>query len=147
VANDADDHSQMVSIKVWEEITTFKGGPKSFYPWLHKICHRAACSAYKKTKKINRKHVPLLVDKEDDDGKVYKEDNPMIHMRSFLVEHRRELPAFIQGVDLQICQYIRENYSYERIAEILSMTLAAVKMRIARMRKTIEEMRARGELN
>jgi len=158
VANDADDYAQKIAIKVWEEIATFKGESKSFYPWLHKMCHRAACSAYKEIKKINKMHEPLLVDKEDDDGKVYLEDNPAMHggvmfkrngsvtFQQELQQFRRELPAFIQGIDLEICGYIREGHSYERIAEILSMTLAAVKMRIARMRKTIEEMRTRGEL-
>ena len=59
-------------------------------------------------------------------------------------QHRRKLPDFIQGDDLKICNYIRERYSYAKIAEIMSMTEAAVTLRIARMRKTIEEMKAAG---
>jgi hypothetical protein len=56
------------------------------------------------------------------------------------------LPAFIQGVDLQICNYIREGYDYAKIGRVMSMTEMAVKKRIQKMAKTTQEMKARGEL-
>jgi hypothetical protein len=58
----------------------------------------------------------------------------------------RELPEFIQGDDLKICQYRREGHSYGRIAEIMSTTENAVKKRIQKMYNRNQEMKAAGEL-
>jgi DNA-directed RNA polymerase specialized sigma24 family protein len=76
VAKDSDDHSQEVAIRVWEQIGTFKGKPENFYPWLHKICHRAACDAYEETKAFTALHVPLMVEVEDEEGKTELVDEP-----------------------------------------------------------------------
>jgi hypothetical protein len=128
--------------------------------------HKYLCSAAKKqggkafleNLEDRKTHESVMVENEGEDGKIYMEDNPAMHgdvrykhggnpaFQESRPQFPRVLPEFIQGDNLKICQYIRENYTYERIAEILCMTVAAVKMRVAWMRKTIEEMQAAGEL-
>jgi hypothetical protein len=91
-------------------------------------------------------HEPLMVEVEDDDGKTYMQDNPAMHgdvrykkggkvcFQDSRPVFPRVLPEFIQGENLEICGYIREDKTYAEIAEIMSMTLPAVKQRVAWMR-------------
>jgi hypothetical protein len=102
--------------------------------------------AFYEVKDENDIKVPLIVEVEDEDGQICKEENPLIHrLNELRPVFPRILPPFIQGVDRQICNYIREDYTYEKIARVMSMTENAVTKRIQRMRNTIEAMRAAGE--
>jgi RNA polymerase sigma factor (sigma-70 family) len=136
-----EDCAQTATIAVWESIGSYKGQPEGFYSWLRRICGNVGKDGFKKNMREAKGRVPLMVSQED--GTVV--ENPELYENEFWVEMQRELPEFIQGDNLKICQYIREGFDYEKIAQVLSMTEAAVKQRVAWMRKTIEEMRATGE--
>ena len=94
-------------------------------------------------------HESILVEMEDEDGKTYMEDNPAMHgdvrykhggkivFQESRPQFPRVLPEFIQGDNLRICQYYRENYSYAKIAQVMCMTLPAVKQRFVWMRNRI----------
>src|SRR5207248_1226944 len=108
----------------WQHISEVR----NVYPYLANLAFANGKAAFKRNIADRKMHVPVIVEKEGEDGESYLEDNPLLHVRGYF-EHRRDLPAFIQGVDLQICNYIREDHDYGRIAEILSMTEAAVERR------------------
>jgi hypothetical protein len=122
---------------------------QDIYKYLCSAAKKQGSQAFKENIEDRKTHVPLLVDIEDDvdggGGETYKQDNPLIHLNELRPIFLRELPGFIEGDNLLICQYIRENKTYPEIAEITGMTLSAVKQRAAWMRNRIEEMRARGE--
>jgi DNA-directed RNA polymerase specialized sigma24 family protein len=44
-------------------------------------------------------------------------------------------------MDLKICQYIREDFDYEKIGQVLGLTENAVKLRVFKMRTKIQEMK------
>lgn len=148
-SNSAEDYAQEVAIEVWGNLDKFSGNVDSFYPWLHRICYTAGTRAYNNDKGNLDKSAPLFVEDEDGD----EVDNPVVHGSSGIKRngkpvlkhtrpvHRRELPEFIQGTDLKICQYIREGYDYSKIGEVLSITEVAVTKRIAKIRKKIEDMK------
>jgi DNA-directed RNA polymerase specialized sigma24 family protein len=138
----SDDYAQQVAIYVWEHLSDFNGGSKSFYPWLHRICFTKGWDALNETNEYTDARVPLLVEMEGDDGGVDLMENPLIRPQERRPMFRKVLPPFIQGVDLQICNYIREGYGYKRIAKVMSLTVAAVTIRIAKMRAKIAAMKA-----
>jgi DNA-directed RNA polymerase specialized sigma24 family protein len=141
VSDTADDHAQRVALSVWQQLPKFEGEPEQFYHWVNHICCTARKKAFKKTLKYQKARVPVIVEMEGDDGDMYKEDNPLIRPQEYPDELRRVLPDFIQGIDLKICNYIREGYDYEKIARVLSMTVDAVTKRVERMFKRNAEMK------
>lgn len=137
--SNADDYAQDVAIMVWKRLPSHKGGAETIYSHVHKVIHTTREHAFHQIKDEARVKVPLLVEKEGEEGESYFEDNPLLHPRDYPT-HRRELPDFIQGIDLEICGYIREDYTYEKIAEVMCMKLSAVKMRVERMAKKVQGM-------
>jgi hypothetical protein len=138
--NNADDFSQEAALKVWKMLPTHYGGVDTIYRHVHRIIFAMREEAYHQIQDEAYIKVPLLLEKEGEEGESYFEDNPLLHPREYLT-HRRELPGWIQGLNLEICQLIREDYDYSRIAEVLCMTLPAVKQRVEWMRNKIEEMK------
>jgi hypothetical protein len=130
---------------------------KDVYKCLSSAAKKQGGKAFLDNLEDRETHEPVLVEREDEDGgDPYKEDNPAMHGdvryrhggKPVFQESRphfpKVLPEFIQGDNLRICQYIREDYSYAKIAEVLCMSVAAVKQRVAWMKRQ-SEMRARGE--
>jgi RNA polymerase sigma factor (sigma-70 family) len=141
VTETVDDVAQNATIAVLMSLPKFKGQSGQFYKWAKRVIKNECTDGFNKGIKESKVRVPFLL--ENEDGTVT--ENPDIYENEFWVEMQRELPEFIQGDNLKICQYIREGFDYEKIALVLSMTEAAVKQRVAGMRKTIEEMRATGK--
>jgi DNA-directed RNA polymerase specialized sigma24 family protein len=142
-----DDLAQRFALKVHAAMPQLLKMPEGeIYPYLITMRRNVSVDGFNEIKEETDSRVPLLVEKEDDEGESYLEDNPLIHLRNYPMEHRRQLPKFIKGRNLEICGYIREDYTYEKIARVLSMKVSAVKTRIWRMSKTIQEMKDRGEL-
>jgi hypothetical protein len=122
----------------------------NIYPYLCKLAWNQGKAAFTNNIEDRKKHVPVVVEVEDGGDEAggnsgpYKEQNLLLNPKDYPIEFRRKLPAFIQGVDLQICDYIREGYDYGKIADVLSMKESAVAKRVQGMRKQIEEMRVQG---
>jgi len=92
-------------------------------------------------KKEATRYESLTVEHEDSDGTFYEVDNPAIYEGTPSDDnYRRSLPSFIQGTDLRICQLIRQGQTYEDIADILEMSVAAITQRIKRMRERIQKL-------
>lgn len=133
----SEDHAQDVVIKVWEKLPTFVGDTQGFYSWISRICYTHGADAINDSRKQNSKKVPLFTESEDELGLL--EDNPLIYRNNDKVNYIRPLPEFIQGVDREICNYIRNGYSYARIGELYGMTEDTVKQRVNRMKKKVEK--------
>ncbi len=131
----ADDVANKAAYNVWKSLGTFKGEPDAFPSWVNRICYTAGHDALEEVEADNMGKVPLEVEHEDDPG--FLSDNPLLHRQSKLT-YARPLPAFIQGHDRLICDYIRDGLTYKEIGAILVMTEAAVKMRVTRMRNQVE---------
>ena len=98
--------------------------------------------------------VPYMVELEDDEGNLDIVENPLLNQRQDvrrngstylttpLPQFRRQLPEFITGIDLKICEHIRQGHDYRKIGQLLSMTERAVSRRIARMRQEVAASKA-----
>lgn len=129
----ADDHAQEVVIRVWEKLGEFIGDAPNFYSWLNRVCYVEGAHAINSVTEEFGRREPLFIESEDDPG-VF-EDNPLLTQSEQYIEHRVELPEFIQGIDLQICTLIRSGYSYKNIGILLEISEKAVELRIKRMRE------------
>jgi DNA-directed RNA polymerase specialized sigma24 family protein len=133
-----DDHAQEVLIYVWQNISSFRGEPKAFYAWLHRICFTKGATAFNEYKDLSSKREPIFVE-SDVTGRI--EDNPILNYNHTPVQLARKLPDFIKGTDLRICDMIRSGYDYAKIAKHLNIQEKTVEMRIRRMRNKIMEMK------
>jgi DNA-directed RNA polymerase specialized sigma24 family protein len=133
-----------------DKVNEEKGG---YFIWFQRTIDNAVRDAKSGSMKEGMRHAPFMLP-----GKEGKEfDNPAMYgsikfkrggngkgsvvcYQNPLPPFQRELPAFIQGVDLKICQYIGEGYNYARIGEVLSMTEKAIKERVAKMRQKNREL-------
>lgn len=131
---------------------------KDIYKTLCSAAKKQGGKAFLENLEDRETHDPIMVENEGEDGETYMADNPAMHgdvrykrngnpvFQESRPQFPRVLPEFIKGDNLRICQLIREDHSYARIAEIMSTTVAAVKQRVAWMAKRIAEMKAAGEL-
>jgi len=133
-----DDLAQVGVTHVWNKLPTFKGIPEQFYSWAKKVGRRAIKTAIINGCVLTDNCIPFAV--LSDDGEEH-EANPDI-FSDYHPQHQRELPEFIQGIDLKICMYIRADKTYSQIADLLEMSEGAVKKRVAEMRRKIQEMKS-----
>jgi DNA-directed RNA polymerase specialized sigma24 family protein len=147
-----DDITQIAMVKMWNALPTFKDSSEGFVPWFRTIIKNTLKDTKETSLKESMRHAPLFIVNEDGDeadnpgmyGTIQYRRNGKVAYQEPLPQHARPLPEFIQGLDLQICQYIREGYNYEKIARVLSTTEPAIEARVRKMRNKIEEMKAPG---
>src|ERR1700722_6650393 len=117
---------RQATIAVLMSLPTFNGKSGKFYKWVKRVIKNHCRDGFNKGISESKARVPFLVENKDGDTM----ENPELYPTEMPPEHQRELPEFIQGKDLKICEYIREGYDYAKIAQILSMTEKAVKHRV-----------------
>ena len=161
--NESDDLAQDVVIKVANAIDNFEpkdGDPAAFYPWLKRIVFTTCKDGLSTANKRLKREIPFLTTGREFDndqhgyyatsgenseigsyGKVKVVRNGRRTYQEPRVQTQRELPEFIQGVDLKICKYIRAGHDYANIGRILGISKAAVKLRVEAMRNKIQEMK------
>jgi hypothetical protein len=127
---------------------------RNIYSHLCNAAWKQGGKAFTRNIEDRKMHQPLMVEVEDEQGKTDKVDNPGIrgnveYKRGGKVvfqeerpQFRRDLPAFIQGKDLEICNGIRANHSYAEIAENTGMTVPAIKSRVAQMKRRYLETKS-----
>ena len=74
-----------------------------------------------------------------EDGSGALEDNPLMEVSNYKTP-ARSIPESVEGIDLLICDYIREGLDYKEIGLTLRMTEDNVKVRVKRLRDKIEKM-------
>ena len=134
---DSEDLTQMTFLKVWQQITTFRGD-SAFFTWVYRIAINLAknyvSSANFKKQKINTSI-------EDADIEIKSFDNTelsLIHEQSL-----HEIRHFIESLpeSLKTAFTLREHdgLSYEEIGEITNTPIGTVRSRIFRARESILE--------
>ena len=132
---DSEDLTQMTFLKVWQQITTFRGD-SAFFTWVYRIAINLAknyvSSANFKKQKINTSI-------EDAEIEIKSFDNTelsLIHEQSL-----HEIRHFIESLpeSLKTAFTLREHdgLSYEEIGEITNTPIGTVRSRIFRARESI----------
>lgn len=137
---DFEDVSSKLIEKIWQSLPAFRGDSLAFFKWVNKVQKNAGIDGVRQTKRETGNKVPLLVEFEDGDI----EQNPLID-RQQKQQYIRKLPDWIQGTDLMICGLIRDGRTYAEIGKFCHISEAAVKERVAKMKKrNLEETKASG---
>jgi len=111
---------------------------QNVYSYLANAAWRQGGRAFTENLEDRDTHDPLMVKVENEEGKLEKVDNPGLRgdvvykrggkrvFQDSPLRFRRVLPDFIHGVDLKICNYIREGYNYAKIGPLVGLTDAGV---------------------
>jgi DNA-directed RNA polymerase specialized sigma24 family protein len=150
-----EDITQEAMRGMWRSLHTFNQEKSGFFVWFQRIVDNAVKDAKSGSMKEDMRHAPyFLTNKAGEEfehpgmyGSIeFKRggngEGSEVCYQNPMPQFQRELPEFIQGTDLKICQYIREGYDYEKIGEVLGLSEKAVSRRIARMRKEVQEIKA-----
>jgi DNA-directed RNA polymerase specialized sigma24 family protein len=143
-AETADDWTQDICASVWSGLDKFVGTPSLFYSWVCKIAIHKSSKAFNTLKKDSETKVQLFIDKNDEDGEDEnnaEQDNPEIYEGSGGYGGGVSIPASVQRIERNICELMMDGRSFEQVAEELNMTVEAVKQRLKRLRKRMNEER------
>ncbi len=139
--SDVEDIAQQVFIRVWKSAGRYKPRAK-FTTWLLKITRNLVFNELRRTKR--RAQVPIQSEPEAEEIPLKDETNPMpdaslleTELQQTIEEAITELPER-QRMALVLRRY--EELNYEQIAEILDLSVPAVKSILFRART---ELRAR----
>jgi len=142
------DVTQIAMIKMSDALDNFIGSSGEFFVWTRQIADNTVLDAKKEAMRDLMRHAPLYVTNEDGveglnpalHGGIKVRRNGKTVFQDPAPQVRKQLPDFIQGTDLKICEYLRyKGYSYGRIADELGLTVTAVTQRIRKMRQMIQE--------
>ena len=132
---DSEDLTQMTFLKVWQQITTFRGD-SAFFTWVYRIAINLAknyvSSANFKKQKINTSI-------EDADIEIKSFDNTelsLIHEQS-LHEIRHFIDSLPESLRTAFTLREHDGLSYEEIGEITNTPIGTVRSRIFRARESI----------
>ena len=132
---DSEDLTQMTFLKVWQQITTFRGD-SAFFTWVYRIAINLAknyvSSANFKKQKINTSI-------EDADIEIKSFDNTelsLIHEQS-LNEIRHFIDSLPESLRTAFTLREHDGLSYEEIGEITNTPIGTVRSRIFRARESI----------
>ncbi|SEQ52833.1 RNA polymerase sigma factor [Piscibacillus halophilus] len=134
-STDADDITQDVFVKVYENLNTFKG-QSSFKSWVYSIAINKSkdhLRSLKKRQRIYKEKVVKLWDNKDD-------ETPEKH--SIRQEHSSQILKSVKQLPLKyrevIILYYFEDLTLKEIAEALSIKLNTAKARLQRARKKLK---------
>lgn len=139
--DEAEDLTQEVFIKVWENLNSFRGD-SAFSTWIYRITVNQTLN------RITRK--PAIVNNISEgplnqvDRELFMRQNPAASIDDF--ETERMLNNLLARINperrIAIILYEIEGLSYEEIAGATKAPIGTVRSRIARGRKELEEMAA-----
>ena len=132
-AKTSDDLAQELAIQIFDDLPNLDMTPEGFAAYVETANFNKAKSAQREATKRMAKFKPQML--SDENGGLF--DNPEMCRHNSLPQYRRALPEFIEGINLRICQYIREGLGYREIAQVLETSEQAVKSRVDKMRKQI----------
>ncbi len=140
-AMDFEDSAQEAVIAVWQGLPSFRGDAANFFSWMNSIVFKKGIDFYNELLETKKTRVPLTVVVNDEEGGVEEVDNPQLYNDDEGVDRPVRIPESIQGTDRLICHLILDGNSYRRIAYEMDLTEAAVKQRMARLRKRMKAER------
>lgn len=139
---DANDVTQEALVKVYRSIHNFKGN-SSFSTWLYSIVNNACIDFIRKNRKVNL----LYIDKEYGETNYKIEIGDEINTPESLFE-KNEIKQMVHDAINQL-NYEQRNiiilrdiqgFSYQKIGEMLHISLGTVKSRISRARSNLKEI-------
>lgn len=141
-ADEAEDVSQEVFLKVFKSIAGFKGN-SSFYTWLYRITINECMDFIKKRKKTAAYSLDAPLETDEDELKKEVEDKSEStedkverkEVREYIVKALMTLTAEYRSV---IVLRDIQGFSYEEIAHILKCPEGTVKSRINRARSELK---------
>lgn len=137
---DADDFTQRVMTHILQKFPDFEGGPYEYRAWVKQICDNYNKRAWRQAKR-DKKFAPLLVEVIDEDGETAEVDNPEIYSAPTLNNWALALPDWVQGVDRQIVNMLREGRPPSHISDCVGLSEVAIRQRFSRLLKKLEEER------
>ena len=134
---DSEDLTQMTFLKVWQQITTFRGD-SAFFTWVYRIAINLAknyvSSANFKKQKINTSIEEAEIEiKSFDDSEL-----SLIHEQS-LHEIRNFIDSLPESLRTAFTLREQDGLSYEEIGNITNTPIGTVRSRIFRARESILE--------
>lgn len=151
-----EDVAQEAALAVIKNLPNFKGEPAQFYSWLHRIVHTRGLDAEEAAGREQDRHAHMfLLDENGDEYEnpgaygdpLYKRNDEVVYGRNKKVGYSITLPDFIQGTDKMIWDSILAGKDYKQIAEGLGITVPAVTMRVAKMRRRAKDLKIRSKAN
>ncbi|WP_394747843.1 RNA polymerase sigma factor [Spongiimicrobium salis] len=131
---DADDLLQEILIKIWDNLSAFKGN-SSIATWIYRIATNTAILYSKRKSRRNSKHAPLKSDNERilsavalDPGIPEQQINELYTAISSLKE-----------IDRIVIGLLLEGNSYSDIADITGLSSSNVGVRINRIKKALNK--------
>ena len=137
VAEDAEEASQDVFVKVFQKIKTYNGESK-FSTWLYAIAYRTAID-YRR--KMNRS--PVYADIENDHRELFianKRTDAPIHSEDQKKFLEQAINMLNSEQALVITLYYLKEFQIKEITEIAKMTTSKVKVLLYRARKNLKEI-------
>jgi RNA polymerase sigma-70 factor (ECF subfamily) len=145
-AEEADDATQEVFLKVWQSLKSFRGDSK-FSTWLYRITHNHCLNRLRSAKsQPNTVSVEWYGDDEGDEREIVahlpgdESENPSIRYETR--EHQQmlwgqvdKLPARYRSI---IVLYYSQELSYEEIAEVLEVPVGTVKTHLFRAKAMLK---------
>ena len=146
--DDAFDISQEVFIKAYRSLQSFRGDCK-FSTWIYKIAINASLDYLRKASHSATEALPTLTDDEGDEKQIEIADESAAASPERTLEKAETVRAVREAIarlneeqrEVILLRDI-EGYSYEEIAEMLTLEIGTVKSRINRARAHLREMLA-----
>jgi RNA polymerase sigma-70 factor, ECF subfamily len=130
-AEDAEDFSQDVFIRVYDKLKTFKG-EVSFSGWLYKLAFNLAVNAYR-VKRLTMS--PLESHGEIEDSAVTPESAALEHETQNIVQ--KLIASLPRSYHIAIKMHYFDGLSYPEIAEITEIPVNTIKSHIRRAKELI----------
>ncbi|QKX06672.1 RNA polymerase sigma factor [Aquimarina sp. TRL1] len=123
----ANDLSQEVFIRVWNNLTSFRGA-SSYKTWIYRITVNTCLQYVEKEKKAQTLPIPEIADRTSGMEAV---TNPKISMLYNAIGQ-------LKKVDRLIIMMVLENQDYASISEVIGISPANVRVKIHRIKKRLE---------
>ena len=132
---DSEDLTQMTFLKVWQQITTFRGD-SAFFTWVYRIAINLAKN-YVSSANFKKQKINTSIEEADIEIKSFDDSElSLIHEQSF-----HKIRNFIDSLpeSLRTAFTLREQdgLSYEEIGKITNTPIGTVRSRIFRARESI----------
>ena len=142
---EAYDAAQEVCIKIWKQLSTFKGQAK-LSTWIYRMTTNQCLDILRKNKRKGQE-ISLFLDEETGEEEKLTDQAAVWQDMSSHMEQKELGEILKQGIgelkeDYQAVIVLRdiEERSYEEIANILELSLGTVKSRLSRARSTLRKI-------
>ena len=134
---DSEDLTQMTFLKVWQQITTFRGD-SAFFTWVYRIAINLAKN-YVSSANFKKQKINTSIEEADIEIKSFDDSElSLIHEQS-LHEIRNFIDSLPESLRTAFTLREQDGLSYEEIGNITNTPIGTVRSRIFRARESILE--------